>query len=269
MAHYVVGDLQGCLDPLICLLERVEFDPLSDVLWCVGDIVNRGPKSLATLRYVHDLGDAARIVLGNHDLHLLAILFGGHKPHGSDTFDEILAADDAESLGHWMRRQPLYVETRVGDRRVVMTHAGVPHIWPIDEAAGYAREVETVLRGEGYVDYLTRLYGNEPPVWNAALDGMDRHRVITNYFTRMRFIAADGTLEFKSKGSLDDIPAGFAPWFSFARDDAAELVFGHWASINGATERDDRVGLDTGCVWGRSMTCYRLEDRALFTCDCP
>ena len=268
MAHYVVGDLQGCLDALVCVLDSAGFDPEQDELWCVGDLVNRGPQSLQTLHYVRGLGDRARVVLGNHDLHLLAILFGGHRPHGSDTFDEIIDASDGEVLGHWLRRQPLLLDRTIAGRRVVMTHAGIPHIWTVDAAVRHAAEIEAVLRGDDYVDYLTALYGNEPPRWDDELEGMARHRSITNYFTRMRFIAPDGTLEFASKGSLDDIPTGYAPWFSFDRDDEAELVFGHWASINGATDRTDRVGLDTGCVWGRAMTLYRLEDRAKFVCDC-
>lgn len=264
MTTYAVGDVQGCFENLRDLLNDVGFDPARDELWSVGDLVNRGPDSLATLRYFRDLGSRARIVLGNHDLHLLAIIFGGHGPSKSDTLDEVLNAPDCLELAHWLKAQPLLHATD----EYVMTHAGIPHIWDLQRAKNLALEVEAELQGKNYAQYFKKMYGNTPAVWDNALTGMDRHRLITNYFTRMRFIDPHGTLDFTRKGGTTDAPEGFAPWFSFEPKVDTTQIFGHWAAIDGVTERADCIGLDTGCVWGRSLTLLRLDDGARLSRAC-
>lgn len=260
MAVWAVGDLQGCYDEFRELLDLIEFDPSVDTVWLVGDLVNRGPGSLSVLRHIRALGASARAVLGNHDLHLLAIRYGGHKINRGDTFGDVLAADDCDELCDWLRRLPLLVLDHPGGH--VMTHAGIPHIWSLEEARAHAAEVEAVLSGDGCVDYCRALYGNRPDAWDPALRGMDRWRIITNYFTRMRLIEPSGRLDFAYKGPVQHAPPGWSPWFLHrARRPLAEtLLFGHWASIEGHTGRPDIVALDTGCVWGRFLTARRLDD---------
>lgn len=259
MATYAVGDIQGCGEEFEALLEALGFDAARDRLWIVGDLVNRGPRSLDVLRRVRALGEAARCVLGNHDLHLLAIRFGGHAPRRGDTFDEVLAADDGESLCHWLRRQPLLV--RDDALGWAMTHAGIPHIWTLDEAAARAAEVEAALSGDGFADFLAGMYGNRPECWQDGLAGMDRLRAITNYLTRLRLVDERGCMEFSHKGTIADAPPGWHPWFELRarRPLGRKLVFGHWAAIEGRTGHADIVALDTGCVWGRSLTAMCLE----------
>ncbi|MBX3705046.1 MAG: symmetrical bis(5'-nucleosyl)-tetraphosphatase [Pseudomonadales bacterium] len=260
MATWAIGDIQGCYDEFAELLDVVRFEPAHDRLWLVGDLVNRGPRSLDVLRRVRALGPAALTVLGNHDLHLLAIHFGGHKANRGDTFGDVLAAPDRDELCDWLRRQPLLVsDDALGH---VMTHAGIPHIWTRREAQAHAREVEAVLGGTDHVDYFRALYGNRPSRWDDGLAGMDRWRLITNYFTRMRLVDVDGGLDFAYKGPVVHAPEGWLPWYELrARRPLREtLLFGHWASLEGHTGRAGIVALDTGCVWGRTLTAYRLED---------
>lgn len=260
MATYAVGDIQGCCDELRDLLALVQFGA-DDTLWVLGDLVNRGPASLATLRLLHGMGDQVRTVLGNHDLHLLAVAFGGHKLGRGDTFGDVLAAPDADELLHWLRQQPLLVR----DNGYLMVHAGVPHIWSLDEAEAHAAEVCQVLRGNDYQSYFKALYGNEPDCWRDDLVGMDRLRLITNYFTRMRLIDEAGRLDFMHKGHPADAPAGWLPWFARHPEGGETLLFGHWAAIEGQTGRDDVLALDTGCVWGRALSAYALEERRRYS----
>ncbi len=261
MATYAVGDIQGCYDELNTLLEVLRFDPTQDRLWLVGDLINRGPRSLEVVRLVRSLGNAVVPVLGNHDLHLLAITFGGHAPNRGDTFTDVLDAEDGQDIAHWLRGLPLLV--RDDELGYVMTHAGIPHIWTLDQAAGLAAEVEAVLRGDDYPAYFSALYGNRPDCWRDDLRGMDRWRIITNYFTRMRLIDESGCLDFSHKGSVEDAPAGWLPWYELRarRPLGASIVFGHWASLEGRTGMDDIIALDTGCVWGRDLTALCLESR--------
>lgn len=259
MPTYAVGDIQGCYDEFVALLDRLEFEPERDRLWLVGDLVNRGPKSLDVLRKVRALGDAAITVLGNHDLHLLAVRYGGHAPKPGDTFDELLAAPDSDELIEWLRGQPLLVlDEQLG---FVMSHAGIPHIWSLEEAQERAREVEAVIRSEAFREYLTGLYGNEPACWRDDLEGLDRWRIITNFFTRMRLVNEQGCLNLAHKGGLDDAPEGWQPWFRLrARNPLpVRILFGHWAALGGDTGDDAAIGLDTGCVWGGSLTAMCLE----------
>ncbi len=260
MATYIVGDIQGCFTSLAALLEEVGFGD-EDHLWCVGDLVNRGPESLATMRFARDLGGRFSAVLGNHDLHFLAMVYGGHPHRDGDTMEELLAAPDCLELAEWMRRLPLLIEAD----DLLLTHAGIPHIWDLETARNNAREVEQVVRGPGHRAFFEALYGDEPSLWDGGLADMDRHRAIVNYFTRMRLISSHGRLEFRHKGGLSDLPAGYQPWFRHPPRVDKTILFGHWAALNGATGEPHAVGLDTGCVWGRAMTGMRLEDRQQFS----
>jgi bis(5'-nucleosyl)-tetraphosphatase (symmetrical) len=266
MTDYAIGDIQGCYERLRDVLSKVDFSPSRDRLWVAGDIINRGPSSLQALRYIESLGSSSVVVLGNHDLHLLAVALGGHALKNKDTLREILDAPDHQHLLNWLCQQNLLVHD--ADRNFVMAHAGLPHIWTLEQAAGYAHEVESVLRGPGAADYFASMYGNRPDRWDDALQGMDRLRVITNYFTRMRFIAEDGTLEFAAKESADDAPKGFAPWFQYHRKDDVRVIFGHWAALEGKTDSERFIGLDTGCVWGGKLTMMNLDTGEKIHCDC-
>ncbi len=263
MAVYAIGDLQGCDREFALLLERLQFSDV-DQLWLVGDLINRGPDSLAALRRVKSLGERCRIVLGNHDLHFLAAYFGKRAPTRSDTFDELLAAPDVDELAHWLRGQKLlHLDESLG---FVMTHAGIPHIWGFDQAVALAQEVEQVLAGDhpevSYVAFFEQMYGNEPNLWSDDLQGMTRLRLITNYLTRLRLVNEKGAMDFAHKGALEEAPKGWRPWFEHwppvAKADPC-IVFGHWAALDGHTGRDDIIGVDTGCVWGRQLTAYDLH----------
>lgn len=257
---YLVGDIQGCFESLQTLLVAVGFGA-ADRLWCVGDLVNRGPDSLAVLRFARDLDDRFASVLGNHDLHFLAMVYGGHPHRATDTMEALLGASDCARLADWLRRQPLLIDSG----GAVVVHAGIPHIWTLESACGHAREVEAAIRGPRHVEFFRRMYGNEPARWRDDLEGMDRHRAIVNYLTRMRLVDAAGRLQFSHKGPLDGLPAGFEPWFAYPAQIDATLYFGHWAALDGVTGKPRVVGLDTGCVWGRSLTAVRLEDGQLFS----
>jgi len=263
MATWVVGDVQGCKKPLKRLLKRVGFRWEEDRLWCVGDIVNRGPKCLKTLRWFHRHRERITLVLGNHDLHLLALDAGVREPGRSDTLQSILDAPDRRELLDWLRGQPLLHR----EQGFTLVHAGIPPQWTVDEAEARAREVEAVLRSPDARAFFAAMYGNEPARWSNELTGMDRLRVITNYLTRMRYCRADGTLDLLSKGPLDS-PGGpaaddpeLAAWFQHRERLAAgdRVVFGHWASLRGITGDANAIALDSGCVWGYSMTLYCLE----------
>ncbi|PVY76456.1 bis(5'nucleosyl)-tetraphosphatase ApaH [Tamilnaduibacter salinus] len=257
MTDYAVGDIHGCLPALERMLDRVGFSPSRDCLWSVGDLINRGPDSLGTLRYFERLGNATKVVLGNHDLHLLAAVFGGHGVRSKDTIGPILEAEDADRLVGWLRHQR--VMEYDANRDLAMVHAGLPHVWSVDAAQRYARELEAVIQGPEAEAFFREMYGNEPGRWDDGLAGVARWRLITNYFTRMRFIAADGTLDLATKETGTDGPAGYAPWFQYERPDQTRVVFGHWAALNGATNSDRYIGLDTGCVWGGRLSLMNLD----------
>lgn len=266
MTDYAIGDIQGCYDRLQGVLAKADFSPSRDRLWVAGDLINRGPESLKSLRYVESLGSSAVVVLGNHDLHLLAVARGGHALKKKDTLSDILDAPDHQHLLDWLCQQNLMVHD--ADRNFVMVHAGLPHIWGVEQAMGYAREVEAELRGPNASRYFEAMYGNKPERWDESLEGMDRLRVITNYLTRMRFIAEDGTLEFDSKESAENAPQGFAPWFRYHRNDDIRVLFGHWAALEGKTDSERYIGLDTGCVWGGKLTMMNLDTGETIHCDC-
>ena len=265
MSTYAIGDVQGCYDALRRLLDSIAFDPANDVLWFVGDLVNRGPQSVETLRFVRGLGDRAVSVLGNHDLSLLVIAAGHSKPHRGDTIDQVLAAPDRDELLDWLRHQKL-MHSEDG---YAMVHAGLLPQWTIDRALELAREVETALQGPQHGALLRDMYGNKPDRWDESLTGYDRLRVVVNAMTRLRLCDAKGRMEFSHKTGLDSAPRGFMPWFEVPERASAgkTIVFGHWAAL-GLVVRTDVAAIDTGCVWGRELTALRLRDRRLFQCRC-
>ena len=271
MTRYAVGDLQGCLKPLQCLLNEVDFNPEHDQLWCVGDLINRGPESLATLRYLKALSDqhpaSLRVVLGNHDLHFLAVARGATQPRRGDTFEQLLAAADLAELVAWLRQQPLIYSDPSADYSMV--HAGIPPTWTLDDSHRYAREVEAVLQSDAIDPFFANMYGNSPDCWSEELSGWPRLRLITNYFTRMRFCSAQGRLDLLNKTDHHDDPE-MAPWFSFQqrKTNQQQMLFGHWASLEGKADSDNVFALDTGCVWGGAMTLLNLEDQSLHRCQC-
>nr|MBO2512979.1 diadenosine tetraphosphatase [Gammaproteobacteria bacterium] len=258
MTLYAIGDLQGCARPFDALLEEIGFNPERDRLWLVGDLVNRGPDSLATLRRVIELGDAVTTVLGNHDLHLLAAVAGVRKPRPGDTFGDVLAAPDARELVEWLRHRPLLHHDAAARR--VLVHAGIPPAWSIEDAEREARAVEAALRGRKWRDALAGMYGNEPRRWSPDLEGTARLRYTINALTRMRFCAPDGALDLERSGPPDDAPKGLVPWFDVPtrRTKDVHIVFGHWSAL-GVVTRDDITALDSGCVWGRALTAVPLD----------
>lgn len=269
MATYAIGDIQGCLEPLQCLLKKIAFNPASDKLWLAGDLINRGPDSLATLRFLYRLRDSITIVLGNHDLHFIAVYYGLRKQGKNDSLNELLMAPDRADLVYWLRHQKLIHHDPA--LAFTMVHAGIPPQWSLSEALARAREVELVLQSDTPENFLAGMYGNVPSEWNNNLTGVERLRLITNYFTRMRFCSASGELELQTKESADAAPEGFAPWFSFSerKTRKEKIIFGHWAALEGRVKSNTVFALDTGCVWGGSLTAMRLEDEEKFSCDCP
>jgi bis(5'-nucleosyl)-tetraphosphatase (symmetrical) len=265
MATYAIGDVQGCFDELQALLEAFRFDRASDRLWFVGDLVNRGPASLATLRFVRGLGDGAVVVLGNHDLHLLALALDHVKGRKDDTLDEVLAAPDARDLLDWLRNRPMIHVAG----NTILVHAGLLPQWDIAKARSLAKEVETELRGPGYGAFLGTLYGSRPERWDDDLTGADRLRVVVNAMTRLRFCTPQGVMEFETKGETTQAPAGYLPWFDVpGRKSAGSIVVcGHWSAL-GLRVAPDLLALDSGCVWGGQLSAIRLEDRRLYQVPC-
>lgn len=255
--HYLIGDLQGCCDALARLLEKIDFSPSRDRLYLLGDLVNRGPDSLTTLRRLQSLGDAAQCLLGNHDLHLLATAAGVRAPHKGDTLDAILQAPDREALLEWMRRQRLAMRAQGW----LMVHAGVVPQWDADQTLALADEVHALLRGPALAEFLPQMYGNEPDRWKDDLTGVPRLRFIINVLTRIRFCNAKGRLDFKTKEGLGTAPEGFMPWFEVPERRTAghPIAFGHWSTL-GLVQRPNLLALDTGCVWGGALTAARVAD---------
>ncbi len=271
MAVYAIGDLQGCYDELQRLLEKLRFEPSTDRLWLTGDLVNRGPKSLEVLRFVRGLGDAAVAVLGNHDLHLLAVHHDKHRHFKSnDTLQPILAAPDREELLDWLRQLPLLHHDEALD--AVMVHAGLPPQWDLTTARRCAAEVEEVLRGPLLVEFLEHMYGNRPHLWSPALQGWERLRFSVNCFTRLRFCTPEGRLDFERKGRPGSQEGPYLPWFQVPGRRSAEvrIIFGHWSTL-GLHLNDGVRGIDTGCLWGGTLTALRLDDSSdtVVSIACP
>jgi bis(5'-nucleosyl)-tetraphosphatase (symmetrical) len=259
MAHYLIGDVQGCDAPLQRLLDTLAFSPSRDTLWLLGDLVNRGPASAAVLRRLMGYDASARCLLGNHDLHLLAIAHGVRAPHRSDTLNDVLQAPDRSALLDWLRRQQLALHLNHAGEEFLMVHAGVLPSWDAPKTIALAAEVEDVLRGPGLPDFLQRMYGNEPVAWDEDLQGDARLRVIVNALTRLRFCTANGEMEFATKEGAGTAPAGYLPWFGVPgrRTSDVTVAFGHWSTL-GPVDRPDVQALDTGCVWGGCLTALRL-----------
>lgn len=262
MALYLIGDVQGCDGALQRLLDKIDFSPSRDTLYLLGDLVNRGPDSAAVLRRLMGYGTSARCLMGNHDLHLLALVHGARKPHRSDTLDDLLQAPDRAALLDWLRRQRLALLERIHDEEVLMVHAGVLPSWTATKTIALAGEVEAVLQSPALPDFLHQMYGNEPACWNDGLTGGARLRVIVNALTRLRFCSAEGQMEFATKEGAAGAPAGYLPWFDVPGRKSADVTvaFGHWSTL-GWLDRSDVLALDTGCVWGGCLSAVRLGPR--------
>lgn len=266
MADYAIGDVQGCYHALQRLLTAIKFNPQTDKLWFVGDLVNRGPESLAVLRFLHTLPNT-QITLGNHDLYLLYHLFVKNPTHqnAEDTLGDILSASDRESLGHWLRKQSVLIYSP--ELNLVMTHAGIAPIWTLPQAQQYAAELEQALRGDDFITFLENMFGNQPDLWSEELTGYARLRTICNYFTRMRFCDASGRLISHYKGDVKNAPNHTYPWYAVPNRCPIEpdIIFGHWAALLGKCPVKHIYALDTGCVWGNTLTALRLQDKQRFS----
>lgn len=257
MAHYLIGDVQGCDAPLGRLLARIGFSPSRDTLYLLGDLVNRGPASAAVLRRLVACGDAAQCLLGNHDLSLLAVAQGGRTPRRNDTMDDILQSPDREALLEWLRHRSMAIHAQ----GILMVHGGVLPSWDLPQVLSLAGELEAVLRGPQLGAFLVQMWGNEPDHWDDALTGADRLRVIVNALTRLRFCTPQGVMDLRASGRPDQAPPGMLPWFEVPgrRTAGTTIAFGHWSTL-GYLRRPDLIALDTGCVWGGCLSALRLAD---------
>lgn len=268
MSHYSIGDVHGCFDALMVLLKKIHFNSSHDTLWFTGDLVNRGPASLEVLRFIKHLPNVVT-VLGNHDLHLLAIAAGKATLKSTDTLSEVLDAPDCDELCHWLRQQPLlHHDAYLG---YTLVHAGFAPQWNLTQALQYAKELETVLRSDNYSAFFSNMYSDYPRQWNDSLQGWERLRMISNYFTRLRFCKEDSTLDFQARGDANNPPKGYKPWFKIPHraSRSINILFGHWAALNGKSNNEPHIyPLDTGCVWGNCLTALRLEDGQRFSTSC-
>mgnify|MGYP002655660265 FL=1 len=272
--NYVIGDVQGCFEALKALLKKIRFDPDQDFVWFAGDLVARGENSLGALRFIKKLVDngVAATVLGNHDLTLLAYARGIKPIKDKDNVRDVIDAIDSDELIDWIRKQPMCL---FPNEQTVLTHAGIPNIWDAAKTAELAKEVEAIIAHDDFevVDtFLKEMFGKEPTLWSDELEDHERTRCIVNYLTRMRLTDAEGRLEYSFKDSLDDpMPEGFKPWFEFESKTAAthQIVFGHWAALQGKTISERIQNVDGGCVWGNQLMAYRLEDQQMFAVDNP
>ena len=254
--NYLIGDVQGCCGALDRLLAKIDFSVSRDHIYVLGDLVNRGPQSLETLRRLHGFGTSATCLLGNHDLNLLAVAQGVRKPHKGDTIGEILEAPDREAWLDWLRQRRMAVFAHGW----LMLHAGVAPQWDVAQTLRLAGEVETLLRSDALAAFLPQMYGDQPARWSESLAGADRARFVVNVLTRARFVTADGTLDLVTKDGIGGAPPGFHPWFEVPgrRTEGTPIAFGHWATL-GLIDRPDLLALDTGCVWGRQLSAARID----------
>lgn len=274
MTLYCAGDIQGCDDAFGRLLSLIDFSPSRDTIYLLGDLVNRGPSSAAVLRRCMQLGDSARALLGNHDLHLLATAHGVRPPSRRDTLDSVLQAPDRGALLDWLRQQPLARQVEHGGETLLMVHAGVLPQWSTSDVLTLAQEVQAELSGPALPAFLRQMYGNQPDRWDAGLQGADRLRIIVNALTRLRFCTPQGRMDFDSTESAAQAPAGLVPWFDAPgrRTQGTLIAFGHWSTL-GWVSRPDILGLDTGCVWGGCLSAVRfgatLAEREHCKVQCP
>ena len=272
--NYVIGDVQGCFEALKALLKEIQFDAEQDFIWFAGDLVARGENSIAALRFIKKLAEqgAAATVLGNHDLTLLAYARGIKPVKEKDNVRDVIDAIDSDDLIDWLRKQPMCL---FPNEQTVLTHAGIPNIWSAEKTAQLAQEVEAVIAHDDFEvldDFLKEMFGKEPALWSDQLQGHERIRCIVNYLTRMRLTDAEGRLEYSFKDALDDpMPEGFKPWFEFESQAAQthQILFGHWAALNGKTISNKIQNVDGGCVWGNQLMAFRLEDQQMFAVDNP
>jgi bis(5'-nucleosyl)-tetraphosphatase (symmetrical) len=259
---YAIGDVQGCYSKLQQLLDLIEFDEKKDTLWFTGDLVNRGPESLETLRFIKKLGPKHRIVLGNHDLHLLAMLHDTHSGWPDDTLDEILKANDREEITAWLLEQPLFFHDEASGYSMV--HAGLAPTWDIEKAQHLNIEIQNILKSATVKNFFKEMYGNTPAAWQDDLTGYARLRCITNFFTRVRFCFLDGRMSFA------DTDTDIVPWFKHPERKTTQnkIIFGHWAQLAGQTDTPNTFALDTGCVWGYALTAMRMSDEKRFAVSC-
>lgn len=281
MAIYAIGDVQGCYEDLTNLLDTIHYNPSNDKLWFVGDLVNRGPDSLRTLRFIKELGDNAKTVLGNHDLHLLAT-YHGLKGNNDSSVQELLNASDCDELIHWLRTQPLLIHDE--QTHFTLVHAGINPLWTLSQAKQYANELEKVLSAENYLDFLNHMYGNLPNQWSEELTGWDRLRFICNSFTRMRYCHANGQLDFDYNGAPGSQENNLIPWFDVSNraNENEKIIFGHWSTL-GYFQKQNNLKIpaniyptDTGCVWGGTLTALKIESNnghgyttKFISIDCP
>jgi len=268
MTTYAIGDVQGCYDSLRQLLDKIKFDPQQDQLWFAGDLINRGPQSLETLRFIIDLGDNARSILGNHECHFLAVARGHKKAHRMDTFSDIINAEDSEQLIQWVRKQPFFYEDE--SLGYAMLHAGVPPQWSLGDTRQYAHELEAVIQGNDIDAFLASMYGNEPNQWDSALRGNDRFRFIINAFTRLRFCDKQGRLNLTEKGNIGTQASDLMPWFNAPNRKTLnhKIIFGHWSTL-GVHQQNNATCLDGGCLWGGSLAAIKLDGSdEIISVDC-
>jgi len=265
MSTYVIGDVQGCYDELINLIKKIKFNPKKDNLIFAGDLINRGPKSLETLRYIKSLGANTKTVLGNHDLHLINIIYGYNRPSSKDTIQDICKAHDKIELIEWLRHQPILIKKN----KHLIVHAGIAPNWSMKKSINRAHELESILRSDTNIHlFLKNMYGNEPDIWDKHLEGSERWRCIANYFTRMRFCLPNGSMDLTQKGDLNTSSKELIPWFDhpkFKISADTKVLFGHWASLKGNSGKKNVIALDTGCVWGGKLMAYCIEEKKYIT----
>ena len=269
MSTYAIGDIQGCYTELQNLLNEINFNEKNDQLWFAGDLVNRGPKSLQTLRFIKSLGASAKIVLGNHDLHLIAASKNIRPISNKDTIKEILTADDADELINWLKSRPLLLtDTDLG---FTMVHAGIAPQWTLDAAKNFAKECESILQNEKIDDFLMHMYGDTPNIWSDSIEGYARQRFIINCFTRIRFCTIDGALDLDIKVAPGSQKKSLIPWYALPNRKTIDnkIIFGHWSTIHLGAENNFKkynvYPIDTGCLWGGQLTAMRLDDEKIFS----
>jgi len=275
MSNYAIGDIQGCYQEFILLLDKINFDTSKDKLWLCGDLVNRGPDSLKCVEFLYSIKENCLITLGNHDLHLIALAEGVIEPNETDTLDKLLRAHNINLYIDWLKQLPLIQSDTIVSQGVkkkyIMTHAGIPPHWSFEEANQHSMEITNSLCSSTYCKHFLKImYGNEPSLESKNLSKDECLRLYTNYFTRMRFCNEHGEIELMHKGSPADSPKGFKPWFRHKltiMEESTHLLFGHWAALEGITGVDNITALDTGCVWGKKLTAINLEDGRVFSCN--
>ncbi|MFT6732526.1 MAG: bis(5'-nucleosyl)-tetraphosphatase (symmetrical) [Polaribacter sp.] len=263
MATYAIGDIQGCYQSFIKLLKKINFNPGNDQLWLAGDMINRGPDSLKVMNYILENRSAVKCVLGNHDLHFLAVIHDCKRINPKDTFIDVLESDILDDAVQYLSHLPLVI---IDDQKQwMMAHAGIHPTWSINKALSLSAEVMKVIQSSDAVHFYENMYGNTPSIWSEAIEGYDRLRTITNIFTRMRYLDGNLALELTEKSSPKNRPDHLRPWFDFENKlFQSKLVFGHWASLEGKCPTENYFALDTGCVWGGKLTALRLQDKKLF-----